>query len=119
VRVAWQVSEAWRPTAISIQRNGFKAICGNGARHRGGWHTGCFVKIRKEQGNEDKDKCEGWYHRRPNRPLTTAAKFESVANGANGSPIQKGKEQANENQDECEGWLPVDKGLVLSKRSKP
>ncbi len=63
------------------------------------------MKIRKEQGNEDKDKCEGWYHRRSNRPLTTAAKPESVANGANGSPIQKGKEQDNENQDEFESWF--------------
>jgi len=91
MRVAWQVSEAWCPTAISIQRNGFKAICGNAVRRVSDWHTNCFEKVRKEQRNENQDQREGWYHRRPHQPLTSAAKSESVANGANGYPIEKGR----------------------------
>jgi hypothetical protein len=103
--VARQVPEARCLTAIFIQLNGFQAICGNALRRVSDWHANCFEEVRKEQPNENQDQREGWYHRRPNQPLTTAAKSESVANGANGSPIQKGKEQDNENQDEFEGWF--------------
>jgi hypothetical protein len=90
---------------IPIQLNGFQAICGPAVRRVGDWHTNCFKKVRKEQRNENQDQREGWYHRRPDQPLTSAAKSESVANGANGYPIEKGKEQDDENQDEFEGWF--------------
>jgi hypothetical protein len=48
------------PDAISIQRNEFQAICGNAVWRVNDWQTNCLKKVRKEKGNEDQDKREGW-----------------------------------------------------------
>jgi hypothetical protein len=48
---------------MSIQRNAFWAISGNAVRRVSDWHTNCFEKVRKEQGNENQNEFEGWFCR--------------------------------------------------------
>jgi len=110
---------------ISVQLNGFWAICGIAVRRVSDWHTGCFEKVRKEQGNENQNEFEGWslgWRGRDSGQVSRAEwrKTNENQNKREGRPASDRWRLAvtawsddNEDQDEFEGWNQLGRQKAL------